>query len=265
MKRIDIWKACDKKNPQIEKLIAGTSEKNMIRGKVYTKKEFSNILNIDTPNNVLPLKVYPDPHSVILVKNKFLEKGIAIFDPNGYVDMYGNVDIDNMPFYVETEDITEELFDQVSPQRPLNRGKDSVNPGYCNIFGIIFIVYFKNTSHINGWNVSWVNFVNKIWEPLEKEKKGKSDSIALQLAAEVQLIIKNNINYSIIENEILDKIKQYFSKVKITFPNSSTNKRKRTDFGKIKYKYNNRLYVIHTGPKGGKYILVDKLKKYIKS
>tara|TARA_B100000287_G_scaffold435614_2_gene504936 strand:+ start:785 stop:1582 length:798 start_codon:yes stop_codon:yes gene_type:complete len=263
MKRIDIWKTCNRKNPELEKLLAGTSEKNITRGKVYTEKEFGKILSIDTPNNILPLKVYPNPHSVILVKNKFLEKGFAIFDANGYVDGPRDspyVDTENIPFYIDLEDTTYELFDPVSPQRALNRGEVSVNPGYCGIFGIIFMVYFRNTSHINDWNVYWVKFVNIIREPFEKNIY--SDSIALQMAADVQLIIKNNTNYSIMENEILDKIKQYFNKVKIPFP-GKTGKRKRTDFGKQKYKYNNRMYVVHIGPRGGKYILLNKVKKYI--
>ena len=156
-------KTCNRKNPELEKLLAGTSEKNITRGKVYTEKEFGKILSIDTPNNILPLKVYPNPHSVILVKNKFLEKGFAIFDANGYVDGPRDspyVDTENIPFYIDLEDTTYELFDPVSPQRALNRGEVSVNPGYCGIFGIIFMVYFRNTSHINGWNVSWVDFVN---------------------------------------------------------------------------------------------------------
>lgn len=263
MKRIDIWKTCNRKNPELEKLLAGTSEKNITRGKVYTEKEFGKILSINTPNNILPLKVYPNPHSVILVKNKFLEKGFAIFDANGYVNGQQDspyVDTENIPFYIDLEDTTYELFDPVSPQRALNRGEDSVNPGYCGIFGIIFMVYFRNSSHINDWNVYWVNFVNITREPFEKNKY--SDSIALQMAADVQLIIKNNTNYSIMENEILDKIKQYFNKVKIPFPGKTT-KRKRTDFGKQKYKYNNRMYVVHIGPRGGKYILLNKVKKYI--
>jgi len=263
MSRNDIWKVCDRKNPEFEKFLSGLSEKNITRGKIYTEKEFGKVLNIDTPNNILPLKVYPDPHSVILVKNKFLEKGIAIFDANGYVNGPRDkpyVDIDNIPFYVGSKDDTYELFDPVSPQRALNRGETSVNPGYCAIFGIIFMIYFRNTSHINSWNVSWVNFVNIIREPFEKNKY--SDSIALQMAADVQLIIKNNTNYSVMKNEILDKIKQYFSKVKISFP-GQTAKRKRTDFGKQKYKYNNRMYVVHIGPRGGKYIFVNKVKKYI--
>ena len=66
MSRLSIWKTCNRKNPELEKFLAGTSEKNITRGKVYTEKEFNRILNINTPNNILPLKVYPDPHSVVL-------------------------------------------------------------------------------------------------------------------------------------------------------------------------------------------------------
>ena len=39
MKRIDTWKTCNRKNPELEKFLAGTSEKNIIRGKMYTEKE----------------------------------------------------------------------------------------------------------------------------------------------------------------------------------------------------------------------------------
>tara|TARA_Y100000389_G_scaffold204201_1_gene255536 strand:+ start:26651 stop:27448 length:798 start_codon:yes stop_codon:yes gene_type:complete len=265
MSRLDIWKVCNRKNPELEKFLAGISEKTITRGKLYTQKEIDSIVNINTPRNILPLKIYPKPHSVILVKNKFLEKGFAIFDANGYVNGPRDepyVDTDNHPFYIKSKDSTYELFDPVSPQRPLNRGEDSVNPGYCGIFSIIFMVYFRNTSDLNGWDRSWVNFVNTIREPFVK--KTSSDSIALQLAAEVQLIIKNNTSYSSMEVQILEKIKQYFYTVKILFPEKTT-KRKRTDFGKTKdkYMYNNRLYKINIGPRGGRYIIVRGNKRYI--
>jgi hypothetical protein len=34
-------------------------------------------------------------------------------------------------------------------------------------------------------------------------------------------------------------------------------------FGKQKYNYNNRMYNVNVGPRGGRYILVKGLKKYI--
>jgi len=261
MSRLSIWKTCNRKNPELEKFLAGTSEKNITRGKVYTEKEFNRILNINTPNNILPLKVYPDPHSVVLVKNKYLEKGFAIFDANGYVNKYGEVDTENIPIYINSKDSTYELFDPVSPQQPLNRGEDAVNPGYCGIFSIIFMVYFRNTSHIHDWNTKWVDFTNVTSTPFEKSKY--SDSISLQLASEVQLIIKNNTNYSVMEMLIIEKIKQYFDIMGIDFPILS-NKKQKLSFGVQKYKFNGRMYKINIGPRGGKYILVNKIKKYIK-
>jgi len=267
MNRKAVFDVCNRKNPGLEKFLAGVSEKNITRDKLYTQKEIDRILSINTPHNILPLKIYPNPHSVILVKNNFLKEGFGIFDPNAYTfrNDLGELEMEFV-FMIQpkkdedTERYTERIFNSISPLRPLNRGNDTVNPGYCGIFGIIFMAYFKNTSDLNGWDRSWVNFVNTSWKPFYPDKK--SDSIALQLAAEVQLIIKNNTSYSSMEVQILEKIKQYFYKVKIPFPEKTT-KRKRTDFGKQKYKYNNRLYLIHIGPRGGKYILVNKVKKYI--
>jgi hypothetical protein len=44
---------------------------------------------------------------------------------------------------------------------------------------------------------------------------------------------------------------------------TDSNKRQKTSFGKQKYRYNGRNYVIHVGPRGGKYIIVKNVKKYI--
>jgi len=238
-------------------------KKNITRGKIYTKNEFKRILSIPTHNDILLLKVQPNPHSVILVKNDFLDKGYAIFDANGYVTGPREepvVDVENIPFYIVSKDDTYKLLDEISPQRPLNRGTDAVNPGYCGIFGIIFMVYFRHTLKIKGWNENWVDFVNLAREPFQRIER--SDSPALIMAAEVQEIIKNNTNYSNMEQQIFDKIVEYFNKLGIKFPSTSTKKQK-TAFGK-KYKYNNRMYVIRVGPRGGKYILVKNVKKYIK-
>ena len=122
------------------------------------------------------------------------------------------------------------------------------------------MVYFKNTSDIKSWNNLWIEFINKAREPFIKNIN--SDSLALQLASDVQLVIKNNTNYSNMEIEIIDLIKNYFSKLNIQFP-VETIKRQKTSFGKQTYKYNNRKYIVNVGPRGGRYILVKGLKKYI--
>ena len=264
MSRIKIFKTCNIKNSELEKYLAGGDEKNIIRDKIYTANEFDKILGIPTRNDILLLKIYPHPHSLILVKNKFLEKGYSIFDSNGYVAGPREapyVFIENIPFYVVSKDDTDELLDEVSPERPLNRGNDTVNPGYCGIFGIIFMVYFKQMSKIEGWNKSWLEFVNKAREPFEL--RNDSDSPALRLAADVQEIIKNNSNNAHMEQQIFQRIIEYFNKVNIKFPQLS-KKRQRTDFGKSKYFYNGKTYNIIVGPRGGKYILVRTIKKYIK-
>lgn len=225
MSRESIWKTCSLKNIEFEKFLSGVSEKIIIRNKVYTQKEFKKILDIQVPNNIILLKIYPDPHSVILVKNKYLDSGFSIFDANGYVSGPRDipfVDIDNIPFYIKSKDLTYEYFDEVSPQRPLNRGENSVNPGYCGIFGIMFMIYFKNTSDIDDWNIQWLEFINTIREPFQKNKY--SDSIALIIASEIQLIIKNTTNFFTIELHIIEKIKQYFNKLNIKYPQKKRKK-----------------------------------------
>ena len=271
MSRANIWKSCNRKNPELEKFLAGVDEKTITRDKIYTHKEFTNIIGVNTPNNILPLKIYPDPHSVILVKNKYLDGGFGIFNPNGYtISMNGNVIltfdflIQAPPGNKETDinSYAEKIFENVSPMKHLNRGSDSLNPGYCGTFGIIFMVYFKNTHYVNNWNTKWIDFLNIVAKPFELKKT--SDSLGLRLASDAQLIIKNNTNYYTMEMQILEKIQEYFTMVSIGFPNVNI-KRKRMGFGSAKNKhlYNNRMYTINIGPRGGRYIIVGGNKKYI--
>ena len=42
-----------------------------------------------------------------------------------------------------------------------------------------------------------------------------------------------------------------------------SSKRQRTSFGKNKYKHNGREYIVRIGPRGGRYIIVKNVKKYI--
>ncbi len=269
MSRKAIFDTCNRKNRDIEIHLSGlTGEKQITRGKNYTYSEFSKILNMPMPNDILLLKLTGAPHSVILVKNKFLKEGFGIFDPNGYTVRLETTNELETKFYFmlladkgDDRDIhtyTEDIFDSISPTRPLNRGNDTVNPGYCGIFGIIFMTYFRHAKTIKNWHVPWSSFIDKIWAPFYRDPK--SDSPALLLASDVQLIIRSPSNMKNAELQILEKINEYFIKHGIKFPVGSL-KRPRSEFGKEKY--NNRSYVVHVGPRGGRYINVKGTKKYI--
>ena len=269
MSRKAVFDTCNRKNRDIEIHLSGlTGEKQITRGKNYTYSEFSKILNMPMPNDILLLKLTGAPHSVILVKNKFLKEGFGIFDPNGYTVRLETTNELETKFYFmlladkgDDRDIhtyTEDIFDSISPTRPLNRGNDTVNPGYCGIFGMIFMTYFRHAKTIKNWHVPWSSFIDKIWAPFYPDPK--SDSPALLLASDVQLIIRSPSNMKNAELHILEKIKEYFIKHGIKFPVGSL-KRPRSEFGKKKY--NNRSYAVHVGPRGGRYINVKGTKKYI--
>ena len=121
-------------------------------------------------------------HSNILVKNKFLPTGWSIFEPNSIKHKTFTIEDD------EKKDITEQYF-TVSPSDTINYPtKESPNPGYCGMFGIIFMVYFRMHKDDPNWVENWAKIL-------------EAGLVNGHLAAEVQQIIaKKNTNQ--IEGEI---------------------------------------------------------------
>ncbi len=69
----------------------------------------------------------------------------------------------------------------------INRGSDSYNPGYCGIFGIIFIIYFKANQPNPDWLQQWHNFLLCLAMPAGSRKC--LGTMGVQLAADVINII----------------------------------------------------------------------------
>jgi hypothetical protein len=180
------FKKCDMKNPQVEVMLSSGVENIITHGTTYTLERFSRIPNKMKENELHRLKINEKNgnHSNILVKNKYIPGGWSIFEPNS---------INHKTFTIvndEGKDITENYF-TVSPEDTINPAptkKDAHNPGYCGMFGIIFMVYFRMHKDDPKWFKNWTQFI-------------KSGLVNLKLAANVQKIISTN-NISKVEEEI---------------------------------------------------------------
>ena len=92
-------------------------------------------------------------HSLVLFKSRAITTNpeqIAIFECNGqYVQSeirvihtyHPDADADDEPGTVY--DVTENYFSPISPKVCMNYGNDRYNPGYCGIFGMIAMIFFR--------------------------------------------------------------------------------------------------------------------------
>ena len=109
-------------------------------------------------------------HSLVLFKSRAITTNpeqIAIFESNGrlqqseirvihtslppkaYLDTDSDSDSDSdEPGTVY--DVTQIYFSPISPKVCLNYGNDKYNPGYCGIFGMIAMVFFRGVAPPNG-------------------------------------------------------------------------------------------------------------------
>jgi hypothetical protein len=94
-------------------------------------------------------------HSLILFKSRAITtnpENIAIFECNGqYTQSEIRVIHTSHPSkeYTDTDepgtvyDVTEHYFSPISPKICINYGNDKHNPGYCGIFGMIAMIFFR--------------------------------------------------------------------------------------------------------------------------
>ena len=95
-------------------------------------------------------------HSLVLFKSRAITTNpeqIAIFECNGqYVQSEIRVIHTSHPDADATDatddpgvvyDVTQNYFSPISPKVCMNYGNDTYNPGYCGIFGIIAMVFFR--------------------------------------------------------------------------------------------------------------------------
>ena len=148
-------------------------------------------------------------HSLVLFKSRAITtnpENIAIFECNGQLtqteirvihtqhpskeyteDTDTDTDTDDEPGTVY--DVTEHYLAMVSPRVCMNYGNYKYNPGYCGIFGIIAMTFFRQ------WGsepTKWVKKWNQLLKFMHQELKDEPEShgcMGTELAAKVQEII----------------------------------------------------------------------------
>jgi hypothetical protein len=192
-------------------------------------------------------------HSLILFKSRAITtnpENIAIFECNGqytqseirvihtshpskeYTDSDSDSDSDE-PGTVY--DVTEHYFSPISPKICINYGNDKHNPGYCGIFGMIAMIFFrgfrppttggKTTFNYNDdnddndaaaaashrWIRKWTQFLKYMRQEIPDEPSCHG-CMGTKLAARVQEIIAAHpstiTGHQSVEKEIKREIKQ---------------------------------------------------------
>jgi hypothetical protein len=97
-------------------------------------------------------------HSLVLFKSRAITTNpeqIAIFECNGQYTQ-SEIRVIHTDPNDETGtayDVTENYFSPISPKVCLNYGNDTYNPGYCGIFGMIAMVFFRGVAPPNSGGV----------------------------------------------------------------------------------------------------------------
>lgn len=154
-------------------------------------------------------------HSLVLFKSRAITtnpENISIFECNGqltqteiriihtshpskeYTDTDTDSDSDSDSESPGTVyDVSEFYFAPMSPRICMNYGNDKHNPGYCGIFGIIAMIFFRNsmtttTTSAKKWLTDWTALVNYMRQPIPNEPESHG-CMGTELAAKVQEII----------------------------------------------------------------------------
>ena len=249
MDRVEIFKKCSKKIPQVESYLSGypeikihatTSENVDIS--VFIGRGEGGILGKLKDNSFAIINVQEkrlSSHALIFVKSKFLKEGWGLFDPNGS---------HNLPFRIisKGKDVSN-LYVEPNIRKIINYAfPNTINPGYCGTFGLMFMIYLKYNIENPNWLKNWIFILNKLSERSEKTNFG------IELAARVQTIISvNSSNSAIVEQvyQLLFDIISHLQKQET----SESNKKQKTNFG----------YKVYYGPRGGKFIIKNNKKIYM--
>ena len=165
-------------------------------------------------------------HSLVLFKSRAITTNpeqIAIFECNGQYTQseirvihtyHPDADADDEPGTVY--DVTQNYFSPISPKVCMNYGNDTYNPGYCGIFGIIAMVFFRGvatttTEESENWLQKWKQLLKYMRQDIPDEPASHG-CMGTNLAARVQEIIaahpSTTAGYQQAEEEILREIKR---------------------------------------------------------
>lgn len=166
-------------------------------------------------------------HSLVLFKSRAITTNpeqIAIFECNGQYTQ-SEIRVIHTDPNDETGtayDVTENYFSPISPKICLNYGNDTYNPGYCGIFGMIAMVFFRGfrppttaSGEEEETSSSWVKKWKKLLEYMRQDVPDEPEShgcMGTDLAARVQEIIAAHpstaTGHQQAEEEIIRLLKQ---------------------------------------------------------
>ena len=175
-------------------------------------------------------------HSLVIFKSRAITTNpeqIAIFECNGQYTQ-SEIRVIHTDPNDETGtayDVTENYFSPISPKICLNYGNDTYNPGYCGIFGMIAMVFFRGVAPPNGATTfdrpgggedpptaegqRWIRKWKKLLEYMRQDIPDEPEShgcMGTDLAARVQEIIaahpSTTAGYQQAEEEIIRLLKQ---------------------------------------------------------
>lgn len=174
-------------------------------------------------------------HSLVIFKSRAITtnpENISIFECNGQVsqseirilhtslppkeyleETNADTDVDATTLY----DVTELYLSPVSPRICINFGKDTYNPGYCGIFGIIAMVFYRHwRTKPSKWVSKWSKLLIYMREHIPEQPRSHG-CMGTELAAQIQEIIARHPNthagHREIEKEIINIIKKVLKKI----------------------------------------------------
>jgi hypothetical protein len=154
-------------------------------------------------------------HSLVLFKSRAITTNpeqISIFECNGKGEQ-SEIRVlmpDPSKSDGSTKDITTVYFSPLSPERCINFGSSSYNPGYCGIFGIIAMVFFRHfmkTSTPEEWIRKWQIFLNYMSQRILGEPPSHGGFGTL-FASRVLEIIDASKGFKAAEKQIIDEIEE---------------------------------------------------------
>ena len=229
-----MFNACSRKIPEFEEYLAQQpsgkqrpvhpKDKDGVRSVSVDNNDYVRRRGIVSamPENGLKVINYDeggeDAHAVIIIKNQYLPHGWGFFDANGSEDFRDNILVFRKKVEGVDYDVTEGYL-TATPEQPFNvtRGRDPAtgepvdlpedyNPGFCGIFGIMFMVFYKANLSDPEWVTKWQEvckcFLDRRTYPNDPYKY----KFSLVVAREALAIVNQNIPLRNKEANILQLI-----------------------------------------------------------
>jgi hypothetical protein len=148
-------------------------------------------------------------HSLVIFKSRAITTNpeqIAIFECNGQVSQSEirilHTSLPPKEYLEESDtpsetsgtvyDVTELYFSPVSPRICMNFGNDAHNPGYCGIFGIIAMVFYRQRrTDPETWVSEWSNLLIYMRRYIPEQPRSHG-CMGTELAARVQEILASH-------------------------------------------------------------------------